>query len=295
MRGAIRGALRLLPLLATALPVHAQLPDINPMTGLPDSVEALRVRLAQVQLQARIETELTSIERSRQERRRGGGGGSDEGAAGPLAPALANPLAMPPAQGVGERSRRGAAAASTDPARPAPAPAPAAPRSARAGHGVTPAALRAASGAVGDPLRSLPAQPLDARPAARLVGVLDDRAGPHDPGNPVALIEFGGRTYATHAGFSAPGLRVEQVGVDGASINGAWQHLPAPIGRIAAQRLAEDPLPRAAPLSLGLGMGMGPNAGSASLVLPAAAPAPGFAGGPTQGDAPLTGPAVMIQ
>jgi len=43
---------------------------INPMTGEPEGSEALRRRLGQLQVQARIEVELTNIERSRQERRR---------------------------------------------------------------------------------------------------------------------------------------------------------------------------------------------------------------------------------
>jgi hypothetical protein len=43
---------------------------INPMTGEPEETEELRTRLARLQVQSRIENELTSIERSRQERRR---------------------------------------------------------------------------------------------------------------------------------------------------------------------------------------------------------------------------------
>ncbi len=43
---------------------------INPMTGEDESAEALRARLARLQIQARIESELTNIERSRQERKR---------------------------------------------------------------------------------------------------------------------------------------------------------------------------------------------------------------------------------
>jgi hypothetical protein len=43
---------------------------VNPMTGESESMEQMRARLGQLQMQARMEVELTNIERSRQERRR---------------------------------------------------------------------------------------------------------------------------------------------------------------------------------------------------------------------------------
>jgi hypothetical protein len=52
---------------STPMPVQVQ-EGINPMTGEPAEAEALRQRLARLQVQSRIEAELTAIERSRQER-----------------------------------------------------------------------------------------------------------------------------------------------------------------------------------------------------------------------------------
>jgi hypothetical protein len=72
-RGCV-AALALLCLAPAARPQGGAAAPINPMTGEPEETEELRTRLARLQIQSRIETELTSIERSRQERRRVGGG-----------------------------------------------------------------------------------------------------------------------------------------------------------------------------------------------------------------------------
>lgn len=54
---------------AAVPPEPPQSPEpVNPVTGERLDAEALRVRLARLQVQSRIEAELTSIERSRQER-----------------------------------------------------------------------------------------------------------------------------------------------------------------------------------------------------------------------------------
>jgi len=65
------------PWLAVALPalaVESASVAVNPMTGEPAATEDLRMRLARLQIESRIEAELTSIERNRQERRRMGAG-----------------------------------------------------------------------------------------------------------------------------------------------------------------------------------------------------------------------------
>jgi hypothetical protein len=65
---------------------------VNPMTGTPLAVEALRRRLAEAQLQSRLEVELTNIERTRSERRRLA---QTEVAPAPLAAIGANPAPEP--------------------------------------------------------------------------------------------------------------------------------------------------------------------------------------------------------
>lgn len=66
--------------------------SVNPMTGTPLAVEALRRRLAQAQLQSRLEVELTNIERTRSERRRLA---QPEVAPAPLAAIVSNPAPQP--------------------------------------------------------------------------------------------------------------------------------------------------------------------------------------------------------
>jgi len=79
-----------IPAVAPAVAAPASVPEaINPMTGESEPAEELRARLARLQIQSRIETELTSIERSRQERRRMGGDIPTTGHPGPWAPVRA--------------------------------------------------------------------------------------------------------------------------------------------------------------------------------------------------------------
>jgi hypothetical protein len=65
---------------------------VNPMTGTSLAVEALRRRLAEAQLQSRLEVELTNIERTRSERHRLA---QTEVAPAPLAAIVANPAPEP--------------------------------------------------------------------------------------------------------------------------------------------------------------------------------------------------------
>ena len=234
MSGATTGATR------DASPLHAS--DVNPMTGTPLAVEALRRRLAEAQVQARLEVELTNIERARSERRR-----------------LAQPDGPVPAP-----------ALPTLPAMPTlPAGTPGASVAHVAARSKRPVAARAElDGAASR-------APLPSPAAPRLVGVI--RGG----GNAVALVESDGRTLAIEAGHAQAGVAVQSVGADSALVNQRPLKMSGAGHRIALPQVSSPatPSPTAGPAVSptaatspfpGLNLGEGPSRSPAPGDLPAA-------------------------
>jgi len=236
--------------------------DVNPMTGQPEQLDALRARLANLQLQTRIENELTGIARARQERRRlSGADDSDD------APAS-----------TGARGARVPARAARDAAGTAAGKAPgaaavlggAAPGSAAPGA----AADRARPPRSPDALAGAPAagdEDGQTAPAVRLVGVLDDGSVPRAGGKLVALVDVDGRMHALGEGGRVGAVQVERVVADAALINGRWLRLPQAIGRLPPLRTPDEVAPARAGASPA-------NPGSVPLrpesLLPGAAPLP---------------------
>jgi hypothetical protein len=179
------------------------------MTATPLALEALRRKLAEAQLQARLEVELTNIERSRSERRRiaqgepvnlatAAAGGAT--LAAPSSAAVTRPSLVPPRRNHDERS----AAA------------------------VPPSAALSGAASLPAPLASAPGM------MPRLLGVI------HDGRSEAALVEIQGRVVRIEADSSAAGVSVGAIGHNQAIINARLQQVPAAANRIALPALASS-------------------------------------------------------
>jgi hypothetical protein len=193
--------------------------DVNPMTATPLAVEALRRKLAEAQLQARLEAELTNIERSRSERRRiahgepanlaaaAGGGAS---LAAPSAAAAATPPSVSPPRRSHEARPRGEAPQA--------------------------AAYRGAAGAASLQAPLAAAAQFAGAPAImpRLLGVIRDGR------TEAALVEVQGRVVRIEADSSAAGVSVGAIGNNQAIVNSRPQQLPVAANRIVLPALASS-------------------------------------------------------